>query len=264
MTIEDSINGEARSIGEAGRALAISAVCGAVGGLLPGGTVLANGMAGAIEGTVERTLNGDDTTWKQLGFDFGVSALTAGALDGAGRVIAKRAAKKAAGEVTEEVVEEVTEEVVDGNQIYKVRNKKTLRSNAQYTDSNGYKYTTDSNGNISNVQGKLVLVTGTRNNHSQRTVGGADRLSTDDGGHLIGTRFNGSGDIDNLVPQDSKINRSGGEWYKMESEWAKALDNGDEVVVNISPIYAAGGKRPTNIKVEYKIGNESYSRTIPN
>ena len=82
MTIEDSIKGEARSIGEAGRTLAISAVCGAVGGLLPGGTVLANGMAGAIEGTVERTLNGDDTTWEQLQIDFGVSALTAGALDG--------------------------------------------------------------------------------------------------------------------------------------------------------------------------------------
>ncbi|WP_326497900.1 DNA/RNA non-specific endonuclease, partial [Clostridium sp. ZS2-4] len=39
----------------------------------------------------------------------------------------------------------------------------------------------------------------------------------------MGSQFHGSGDIDNLVAQNSQINRSGGEWYKMETEWADAL-----------------------------------------
>ncbi len=32
------------------------------------------------------------------------------------------------------------------------------------------------------------------------------------------------GDIDNLVAQNKQINRSGGEWYNMEKEWANALE----------------------------------------
>lgn len=42
-----------------------------------------------------------------------------------------------------------------------------------------------------------------------------NRLPDDDGGHLIGSQFHGPGDIDNLVAQNSQINRSGGEWYNI-------------------------------------------------
>lgn len=59
--------------------------------------------------------------------------------------------------------------------------------------------------------------------HTQRTVGGKDRKLDDDGGHLIGAQFKGPKDIDNLVPLNSQINRSGGEWFNMETEWANAL-----------------------------------------
>ncbi|WP_420873344.1 DNA/RNA non-specific endonuclease, partial [Paenibacillus silvae] len=38
---------------------------------------------------------------------------------------------------------------------------------------------------------------------------GQGRLTDDDGGHLIGAQFKGPKDIDNLVPQNSQINRSG-------------------------------------------------------
>ena len=57
----------------------------------------------------------------------------------------------------------------------------------------------------------------------QVAAGRENRLPDDDGGHLIGTQFHGSGDIDNLVAQNKQINRSGGEWYNMEKEWANAL-----------------------------------------
>ncbi|WP_371261400.1 DNA/RNA non-specific endonuclease [Bacillus sp. OV322] len=51
-----------------------------------------------------------------------------------------------------------------------------------------------------------------RNKYPQANVGDKDRLPDDDGGHLIGTQFNGPGDIDNLVPKNSQINRRGGVW----------------------------------------------------
>lgn len=35
--------------------------------------------------------------------------------------------------------------------------------------------------------------------------------------------LHGSGDIYNLIAQNRHINRSGGEWYNMEQEWANAL-----------------------------------------
>lgn len=43
-------------------------------------------------------------------------------------------------------------------------------------------------------------------------MGREDRLVTDDGGHLIASIFNGSGNLDNLVPMDSNLNR--GAWKK--------------------------------------------------
>ncbi|MFF2858011.1 DNA/RNA non-specific endonuclease [Peribacillus sp. NPDC058002] len=59
--------------------------------------------------------------------------------------------------------------------------------------------------------------------YAQANVGGKDRLADDDVGHLTGAQFNGPPDIDNLVPQNSQINRMGGVWYEMETEWTNAL-----------------------------------------
>lgn len=151
-----------------------------------------------------------------------------------------------------------------GEHIGKVGRKKTLMPNIEYTDSNGYTYTTDSSGRIASVSGELELGEGVRNPYAQRTVGGADRLPTDDGGHLIGVQFNGSGDIDNLVPQSSSINRAGGEWYKMEVTWADALKSGSTVTVDIVPIYTGESLRPTEFIVEYVIDGKIFTKTVKN
>ena len=151
-----------------------------------------------------------------------------------------------------------------GEQYDKIGNKKILKQNVEYIDGNGYKYTTDDVGRISNAKGELNLGEGTRNPYAQRTVGGADRMPTDDGGHLIGKQFNGSGQIDNLVPQNSGINRSGGEWYKMEQNWAGALKDGSSVKVDISPNYSGGSIRPDNFKVNYWIDGEKFTKLINN
>ncbi|MCY6355861.1 DNA/RNA non-specific endonuclease, partial [Clostridium sp. ZS2-4] len=77
----------------------------------------------------------------------------------------------------------------------------------------------------------------------------------------------GSGDIDNLVAQNSQINRSGGEWYKMETEWADALKEipPKKVSVKIEPIYSGNSLRPDSFKVVYKIeGKKLIKRTIEN
>ncbi|WP_449457965.1 DNA/RNA non-specific endonuclease [Streptococcus suis] len=114
---------------------------------------------------------------------------------------------------------------------------------------------------------ELVLDKATRNLYSQRTVGGADRLADDDGGHLIASMFKGSGDIDNLVAMHKDINRSGGVWFDMEQEWKKALSEvpPKKVSVNIEPIYANGGLRPSEFKVRYYIeGNDPMVRRIIN
>jgi len=47
----------------------------------------------------------------------------------------------------------------------------------------------------------------------RKTVGGVDRLPGDDGENIFGNQFLGSGEIDNLLPQSSTINRAGVEYY---------------------------------------------------
>lgn len=101
----------------------------------------------------------------------------------------------------------------------------------------------------------------------QRVVGRQDRLPDDDGGHLIATQFNGPGDIDNLVAQNKQINRAGGEWYKMEMEWAQALKEKPpkNVSVNINPVYSGSSLRPNSFEVIYKIeGEDIVEVTIMN
>ncbi len=151
-----------------------------------------------------------------------------------------------------------------GEHIGKIGNKKILKPNVKYIDGNEYKYTTDNVGRINNASGELNLGQGTRNPYAQRTVGGTDRLPTDDGGHLIASQFNGSGQIDNLIPQNSGINRAGGEWYNMEKTWSDALKSGSKVEVNIKPNYTLNSVRPDSFNVEYWIDREKFIKSIKN
>lgn len=178
-------------------------------------------------------------------------------------------AKSLDGSVDEVVESGAKTKVPYGKHIVKGKyGKKQLLPDIQYVSDQGYKYTTDSLGRIVSVEAdELVLDKASRNLYSQRKVGGADRLADDDGGHLIASMFKGSGDIDNLVAMNSDINRSGGVWFDMEQEWKKALSEvpPKKVSVNIDPIYANGGLRPTEFKVRYYIeGNDPMVRRIIN
>ena len=144
-----------------------------------------------------------------------------------------------------------------GKHIVKGKNgRKELAPNVRYITEDGYKYTTDELGRIVDVEaGELILQKGKRNTGMQVAAGREDRLPDDDGGHLIGTQFHGSGDIDNLVAQNKQINRSGGEWYNMEKEWVNALGGKPpkKVSVKIEPVYLGSSLRPNSFKINTKL-----------
>ncbi|MFZ4199010.1 DNA/RNA non-specific endonuclease [Paenibacillus sp. NPDC058898] len=151
-----------------------------------------------------------------------------------------------------------------GDHFTKQGRKKVLKPNVEYKSPDGYTYRTDSHGRIVECEGDLVLGSAERNEYAQRTVGGKDRLSDDDGGHLIGAQFKGPKDIDNLVPQNSQINRSGGEWFNMETEWANALKEipPKKVTVKIDPVYSGDSMRPDTFRVTYEIEGEDMVKKL--
>ncbi|WMT30825.1 DNA/RNA non-specific endonuclease [Bacillus aerius] len=149
-----------------------------------------------------------------------------------------------------------------GDHYVRWKRKKVLKPNVVYSTKQGYTYTTDYYGRIVKVEANnLKYGEVKRNQYAQSNSGKPDRLLDDDGGHLIATIFKGSGDIDNLVPMNSQINRSGGKWYEMEQKWRKALasDPPKRVEVIIEPKYLNDSIRPSEFGVFYSIeGKEKY------
>lgn len=82
----------------------------------------------------------------------------------------------------------------------------------------------------------------TRNAYAQRIAGGEFRRDDDDGGHLIGARFNGSNGLENIDAQNSNLNR--GAYKSLENEWADALNEGTDVFVNIDTYKQENSDRP--------------------
>lgn len=147
------------------------------------------------------------------------------------------------------------------------KNGKALKPNVEYVTPEGHLYRTDDLGRIKYVEvDNLFLKKGKRKPHMQRVAGRIFRRKDDDGGHLIGDQFAGSGDIDNLVPMNSQINRRGGQWYNMEMTWADALKEvpPKQVRVRIEPIYSGESLRPDKFKVKFTVDNKYFEKTIIN
>jgi hypothetical protein len=131
-----------------------------------------------------------------------------------------------------------------------------LKPNTEYqTGEYNYKYKTDDQGRIISVETDDLKKTEREERlpHNKDTPG---KQEGDDAGHLIGDRFGGSPDIDNLVSQLSDVNR--GEYKKMENEWDEAIDRGEKVQVKIDVKYEGDDKRPSEIIVHYKIGDGDW------
>jgi RHS repeat-associated protein len=123
-------------------------------------------------------------------------------------------------------------------------------------NANGYTFTTDEFGRLKTGAGDLVLTPGVRNAAAQLAAGGIDRLPTDQGGHIIGTRFNGPGDM--VFAQDANFNN--GAYRTLENSWARLLRNGDDVTVNNAELfYDNGGLRPSGMSIDYDVNGAPFS-----
>jgi len=132
-----------------------------------------------------------------------------------------------------------------------------LKPNSKYvTGEHDYIYKTNNDGLITNARtDNLQLKTHDgRLIHNPNTLG---KLEGDHAGHLIGDRFGGSSELDNLVSQAKEVNLS--EYRVIENQWAKAIENGQKVSVDIDINYSLGGVRPNSFDVTYIIdGIEHY------
>lgn len=126
---------------------------------------------------------------------------------------------------------------------------------------NGYRWTTDTFGQVSRVEGVLRLDRSVRHARHQRAAGHAgDAL--DEGGHLIAARFGGFGSGPNLIPQPLNLNR--GEWKLMENTWASLLEEGKEVRVVIELASKTGDVRPDAVHVRFWVDGELHERAFEN
>ena len=118
--------------------------------------------------------------------------------------------------------------------------------------SNGYGYRTDEQGRVIQAYGELRLTDSPqRDGAAQRAAGGAARQPEDDGGHYIGTRFNGSPGADNLFAQNQVVNRS--DYKRLENSWARDLQQGNRVFVSIESSYPGSQDRPAVLSGTYTV-----------
>lgn len=146
------------------------------------------------------------------------------------------------------------------NSIYKVKGKYNL---------NSYSTKTDDFGNVKKVYGTLTRKAKSKIERSkdiQKKVRvKKNGINGDDGGHLIANQFGGGSEMINLIPMRGKeLNRPGGEYYKMEQEWAKALEKGKKVDYKIKTLYPNNSKRPEKIIVTYTIEGEKRTTKVFN
>ncbi len=123
---------------------------------------------------------------------------------------------------------EKKEQETENQEHFRENDKYKLKPNETYVAGEGhYEYKTDRRGRIKECSGTLELhPENERNNYAQHKAGGGDRLEKDEGGHLFGRRFGGSGEIDNLVAQDGHLNRT--EYKAMEDHFEEKLKEKDE------------------------------------
>ena len=95
--------------------------------------------------------------------------------------------------------------------------------------------------------------------HKTNTYG---KIKGDHSGHIFGDRFGGSPELDNLVSQAQRVNLS--EYKIIENEWARALDRGDKVTVDIHINYSSSSSRPISFDVKYTVAGKLYYKKITN
>ena len=123
---------------------------------------------------------------------------------------------------------------------------------------------TDDKGRVISAEGKLQIKNheGRNEMESRSVVDKGDMRGTDDRGHLIADRFNGSGGLENLVPMDAKLNQ--GDFKKLETTLADAVKDGADVKLKVEPVYEDNSTRPVEFRVTYSIDGDKDAVVFKN
>lgn len=126
---------------------------------------------------------------------------------------------------------------------------------------NGYQYTTDNQGRIAKVEGRITIPQDKvprRPNLPEIK----DAKTTDDKGHMVAHEFGGADNEGNLVPMNAELNRHG-DYRKWERKIGQAARNGKNVDVTIECEYGENA-RPVSFFVTTNIDGEITERTFLN
>ena len=137
-----------------------------------------------------------------------------------------------------------------------------LKPNVKYKSGEyDYIYVTDELCRISDVHAEQLYCTkrDRRLKHNSNTLG---KQIGDHAGHLIGDRFGGSPNLDNLVSQTKLVNLS--EYKQIENIWSNALNSGQKVGVDIKIQYDGNNIRPKSFIIYYTIDGVKFKRIVNN
>lgn len=138
----------------------------------------------------------------------------------------------------------------------KYRQGNDLEPNTVF-EKNVYTYKTDEMGRVVSAEGKLQVKDHKGRNEMPDTrdvVAHGKMADGDDRGHLIADRFNGSGELENLVPMEGKLNK--GDYAKLEDTLAEAVKDGADVRMKVEPVYSGDSNRPDEFRVSYTIDGD--------
>lgn len=136
------------------------------------------------------------------------------------------------------------------------------KPNSRYkTGEHEYIYETDNLGRIKEVTANDLKLTN-REKRLPHSPNSPEKMSGDHAGHLIGDRFGGSPKLDNIVSQSASTNT--GPYKRLENEWAKAIKNGKNVSVKITPNYSGASSRPNSFTIEQVIDGKTKRVRLKN
>ena len=142
-------------------------------------------------------------------------------------------------------------------------NRVPLVKNMKY-DVDGFIYETDEFGRVLRTNADLDDVVRIRLGNQQiKAVDVKDGVrGTDQGGHIVGSRFFGPGEQINLYPQSANLNQ--GAWKQMENTWADAMVAGKDVKIKVEAIFEGISQRPSRFRVDYIIDGQPFRETFTN
>ena len=137
-----------------------------------------------------------------------------------------------------------------------------LKPNVRYQAGEyEYLYQTDDLGRLQEWDAQDLQLT-QRSERLPHAAGTPGKLKGDHAGHLAGDRFGGSPELDNLVSQLQGVNLS--DYKKLENQWAKALEEGKKVSVQVRVNYVGDSLRPSSFDVFYSIDGVDFFESISN